>query len=59
LIVEVMADLRSPAPWYLKSITSWVIVMAGACLLFARFWEALRRQGVDPGAAIFNELPPE
>ena len=59
LCVEVIGDLRSPTPWYLKSTTSWVVVMIGACVLFWRFWTGLRRRGLDPKAAIFDRLPSE
>jgi len=59
LVVEVTGDLYSQTPWYLKSTTSWVVVMCGACGLFWRFWTRLSRTGVDPGAAIFRELPLE
>ena len=59
LLVEVIGDLRSPSRWYLKSSTSWTIVMFSACLLFWRFWGRLRQRGLDPKAAIFGELPSE
>jgi APA family basic amino acid/polyamine antiporter len=59
LLVEVIGDLRSPARWYLKSTTSWVVVMLGACVLFWRFWTGLRQRGLDPRAAIFDRLPSE
>jgi APA family basic amino acid/polyamine antiporter len=59
LVVEVAGDLRSPSPWYLKSTTSWLVVMLGACLLFWRFWTRMRQQGLDPRAEIFTELPSE
>lgn len=59
LLVEVIGDLRSSASWYLKSTTSWLVVMAGACILFWQFWTRLRQRGLDPKAAIFEELPSE
>jgi len=59
LLVEVIGDLRSPARWYLKSTTSWAVVMLGACVLFWRFWLELRKRGLDPNTAIFDRLPSE
>jgi APA family basic amino acid/polyamine antiporter len=59
LIVEVAGDLSSPAPWYLKSTSSWVAVMLAACLLFWRFWTKLSARGLDPRTQIFGRLPPE
>ncbi len=59
LLVEVIGDLRSPARWYLKSTTSWVVVMLSACVLFWRFWLGLRKRGLDPNTAIFDRLPSE
>jgi amino acid transporter len=59
LIVEIRADLSSPAPWYLKSAPSWAVLMGAACILFWRFWAALRTRGLDPRAGIFARLPPE
>ncbi len=59
LLVEVIGDLRSSTPWYLKSTTSWLVVMIGACALFWRFRVGLRQRGLDPKAAIFGELPTE
>ncbi len=59
LAVEVTDDLRSSAPWYLKSTTSWLLVMLSACIFFGRFWARQRRQGLDPGSEIFKELPSE
>ena len=59
LIVEVAGDVSSSAPWYLKSSSSWIVVMALACVLFWIFWMRLRARGVDPRAQIFGDLPPE
>jgi ABC-type nickel/cobalt efflux system permease component RcnA len=59
LLVEVEGDLRSPTRWYLKSTTTWLVVMFGACVLFWRFWTRLRQKGLDPATAIFAKLPSE
>jgi basic amino acid/polyamine antiporter, APA family len=59
VVVEVVGDLRSPAPWYLKSTTGWLVVMSGACILFWRFWTRHQRKGLDPRADIFRDLPAE
>ncbi len=59
LIVEVAGDLSSEAPWYLKSTTSWVVIMVAACVIFWRFWAGLRVRGLDPRTQIFGSLPPE
>jgi amino acid transporter len=59
LLVEIVQDLVSPSAWYLKSTTSWVLVMALACGLFWRFWRRERAAGRDPRQQIFGELPPE
>lgn len=59
LLVEVIGDLRSSSSWYLKSTTSWLVVMSGACILFRRFWVRLRQRRLDPKAVIFGELPSE
>lgn len=59
LVVQVVGDLSSASPWYLKSTTSWMIAMSAACILFWRFWRRLTRMGLDPKAQIFGELPPE
>ncbi len=59
LLVEVIGDLRSPTSWYLKSTSSWLVVMGGACILFWQFWARLRQRGLDPKAVIFGELPSE
>jgi len=59
LMVQVVEDLRSASPWYLKSTTSWTAAMLGGCWLFYRFWARLRREGRDPRSEIFGELPQE
>jgi APA family basic amino acid/polyamine antiporter len=59
LVIQMVEDLRSGSPWYLKSTTSWTIAMAGGCWLFYRFWARLRREGLDPRSEIFGELPQE
>ncbi len=59
LLVEVIGDLGSSARWYLKSTTSWLAVMGGACFFFWRFWARLRQRGLDPNTVIFGELPSE
>jgi amino acid transporter len=59
LIVQITGDVSSAAPWYLKSTTSWLVVMASACILFWRFWTRLSHKGLDPRAQIFSTLPPE
>lgn len=59
LVVQVVADLRSASPWYLKSTTSWTIAMLGGCWLFYRFWVRLRTEGLDPRAEVFGDLPQE
>lgn len=59
LIVQIAGDVSSSAPWYLKSTTSWVVVMSVACALFWRFWTRLSAHGLDPRAQIFGSLPPE
>jgi basic amino acid/polyamine antiporter, APA family len=59
LIVEVAGDIFSAAPWYLKSTTTWVLVMITASALFWRFWSKLSARGLDPRAQIFGSLPPE
>lgn len=59
LVVQIVGDISSPAPWYLKSTTSWVVVMSAACILFWRFWARLSARGLDPRAQIFDNLPPE
>ena len=57
LAVQVVMDLRSDAPWYLKSTTSWSVTMALGALIFLRSWRALRREGIDPARDIFRQLP--
>ena len=57
LAVQVVMDLRSDAPWYLKSTTSWSVIMALGTLIFLRSWRALRREGIDPARDIFRQLP--
>ncbi len=59
LVVQVVADLTSASPWYLKSTVAWLAVMGLASLVFARSWRALRKAGIDPRAQIFNRLPDE
>lgn len=59
LVVQVVADLGSAQPWYMKSTWLWVVVMIGASLMFVRAWRALRREGIDPHATIFGRLPDE
>lgn len=59
LVVQIEGDIASAAPWYLKSTTSWVVVMSAACLLFWRFWARLMAKDLDPQARIFGNLPPE
>ena len=59
LAVQMVEDLRSASPWYLKSTTSWTIAMLGGCWLFYRFWARLRREGLDPRSEVFGELPQE
>lgn len=59
LLVQVVLDLRSDTPWYLKSTASWTLTMALGALIFARSWRALREGGVDPAREIFRQLPRE
>jgi hypothetical protein len=59
LLVQVVLDLRSDAPWYLKSTTSWTVTMALGAIIFARSWRALRQEGIDPARDIFRQLPAE
>jgi APA family basic amino acid/polyamine antiporter len=59
LIVQVATDISSTSRWYLKSTTSWIIVMSAACILFWRFWRKLTVRNLDPRSRIFGELPPE
>jgi hypothetical protein len=59
LAIQVVGDVQSAKPWYMKFITSWIVVMAGASVIFWRFWRRLEREGLDPREAIFRRLPPE
>lgn len=59
LVVQVIEDLRSASPWYLKSTTSWTVAMAGGCWFFYRFWVRMRGEGMDPRSEVFGELPQE
>lgn len=59
LVVQIVMDLRSDTPWYLKSTTSWTITMALGAVIFLRSWQALRRDGIDPARDIFRHLPRE
>jgi basic amino acid/polyamine antiporter, APA family len=59
LVVQVIADLTSGSPWYLKSTVAWFAVMALASLVFARSWRALQAAGIDPRTQIFHRLPDE
>lgn len=59
LVLQVAGDLASDAPWYLKSTTSWTVVMVAAGVIFARRWRALIGQGIDPRSTIFAGLPDE
>jgi len=59
LVVQVMGDVSSASPWYLKSTTSWIVAMSVACILFWKSWSRLTMKGLDPKAQIFGELPPE
>jgi basic amino acid/polyamine antiporter, APA family len=59
LLVQVVMDVGSAAPWYLKSTTSWTATMGLGALIFARSWRALRREGIDPARHVFRQLPNE
>jgi hypothetical protein len=59
LVLQVVLDLRSGAPWFLKSTTSWTVTMTLGALIFWRSWRALRREGLDPRRDIFRQLPQE
>jgi amino acid transporter len=59
LVVQVVLDLRSESPWFLKSTTAWTVTMTIAAVMFWRFWQALRRAGIDPRRDIFQQLPQE
>lgn len=57
--VHVVKDLRASLDhWYLHSTWIWLMVLAGATLVFLRETRALRRRGVDVDA-LFATLPPE
>jgi APA family basic amino acid/polyamine antiporter len=57
--IQVATDLVSASPWYLKSTTTWLVVMGVGSLVFAFFWRRLIRTGVDPRTGIFATLPAE
>lgn len=59
VLVQVTQDLRSAAPWYMKSTTSWTATMTLGAVVFWRSWRALRRRGIDPARDIFSALPAE
>lgn len=59
LVIQLAGDLSSATPWYLRSTTLWVVVMAAASAVFGRAWRALRAEGVDPRRDIFSTLPEE
>jgi APA family basic amino acid/polyamine antiporter len=59
IVVQVVADWRSTAPWYLRSTPEWLIVMAAGSMVFGLFWVRLKRQGIDPRVEIFGQLPAE
>jgi amino acid transporter len=59
LVVQVIGDVTSAAPWYFKSTTSWSIAMVAAGAIFARRWRRLIAEGVNPRTTIFGELPAE
>lgn len=59
LVLQIAGDVTSATPWYLKSTTSWCLVMLAGTLVFARAWRRLVGQGIDPRIAIFSELPAE
>ncbi len=59
LVIQILADLGSPTPWLLRSTTLWLVVMAGAALVFLRAWRRLIGEGIDPRASIFGKLPVE
>ncbi|MFN8061783.1 MAG: APC family permease [Vicinamibacterales bacterium] len=58
LVIQLVGDLRAPTPWYFKSTTTWIMVMAVAAAVFGRSWRTLKDRGVDP-RAIFSRLPDE
>lgn len=59
LLVQLVQDVTSDAPWYLKSTVSWTVTMAVGALVFWRSWRGLRRAGIDPAREIFRRLPAE
>jgi amino acid transporter len=59
LAVQLVMDVRSDTPWYLKSTAAWTVTMAIGALIFLRSWRQLRREGVDPRRDIFRQLPSE
>lgn len=59
LSVQVIGDLTSSAPWFMKSTVAWLAVMVLGSAVFARSWQALRRSGIDPRVQIFGSLPEE
>jgi APA family basic amino acid/polyamine antiporter len=59
VVVQITADVRSASAWYLKSTTTWVVVMLLGSLVYWRFWRRLRSRGINPQTQIFRELPPE
>lgn len=59
LAVQLAMDVRSDAPWYFKSTTSWTVTMALGAVIFLRSWRVLQREGVDPRRDIFRQLPSE
>ena len=58
LVIQLVGDLRAATPWYFKSTTTWIMVMAVAAAVFGRSWRTLKDRGVDP-RAIFSRLPDE
>ncbi len=57
LIVHVLKDVSSTAPWYLRSTPVWVIVMLLASVIYLRETRKLKTRADI--RAIFAELPPE
>ncbi len=58
LVAHVVKDLTAPdLAWYFRSTPVWLLVMAGASLVFGIFYRRLRRSGVDLERR-FSELPP-
>ncbi len=59
LTAQVVKDLRADVPaWYYHSTTSYIVMMAGATLVFIFQWRKLRRAGVDL-EGLYGNLPPE